>query len=58
MSAFQDFFLQLKDLLREQPVGVESYAKFSEQDKQLLWKHEDSKLAVHKAMCGMRVLAM
>ena len=39
-------------MLRKQPVGVESYVKFSDRDKQLLWEIEDCKLAVHKAMCG------
>ena len=44
----------MKDMVRKQPEGVESYVKFSNQDKQLLWKLEDSKLAVHKAMCGKK----
>ena len=55
LNCFQDFFLQVKDMVRKQPEGVESYVKFSDQDKQLLWKLEDSKLAVHKAMCGKKI---
>ena len=39
-------------MIRRQPTGVDGYVKFSDQDKQLLWKLEDSKLAIHKAMCG------
>lgn len=42
----------MKDVVRRQPTGVESYVKFSDQDKELLWKVEDSKLTVHNAMCG------
>ena len=42
----------MKDIVRKLPAGVDSYVKYTDKDKQLLWKLEDSKLAVHKALCG------
>lgn len=32
----QEFFLTVKDLLRKQPQGVDSYLKFADREKQLL----------------------
>ena len=48
----QEFFLRVKDLLRKLPTGVDSYVKFGEREKELLWKLHDSKTAVHEALCG------
>ena len=42
----------MKDLLRKLPTGVDSYVKFGEREKQLLWKLQDSKSSVHEALCG------
>ena len=50
--SFQEFFLRVKDLLRKLPTGVDGYVKFGEREKQLLWKLQDSKTAVHEALCG------
>ena len=38
--------------MRKLPTGVDSYVKFGEREKQLLWKLQDSKTAVHEALCG------
>ena len=38
--------------MRKLPMGVDSYVKFGEGEKQLLWKLQDSKTAVHEALCG------
>ena len=52
LTLFQEFFLRVKDLVRKLPSGVDSYVKFGEREKQLLWKLQDTKAAVHKALCG------
>ena len=38
--------------MRKLPTGVDGYVKFGEREKQLLWKLQDSKTAVHEALCG------
>ena len=38
--------------MRKLPSGVDSYVKFGEREKQLLWKLQESKTAVHAALCG------
>ena len=46
----------MKDLLRKLPSGVDSFVKFGEREKQLLWKLEDCKTAVHEALCGKYII--
>jgi cysteinyl-tRNA synthetase len=48
---FNEFFLTVKDLVRKQPKGVDSYLKFSDREKQLLGRLTEARAAIHAALC-------